>query len=67
MGEVKAKTTSIGSDKVCPLAQVLTEETRRVSHCRDDCEWNDGDGCAIWRLVKAAEHIVRDFQRSDSK
>jgi hypothetical protein len=60
MGEVKAKTTRIGSDKICPDGH----------HCWDSCEWNDGEGCAIWRLVKAAEHIVRDFQdfqRSDSK
>jgi hypothetical protein len=55
MGEVKAKTTRIGTAKICPFVE--------DSQCVDDCEWNDGiDGCAIWRLVKAAEHVVRFFE-----
>jgi len=61
-GKSWARTTRIGSEKSCPL--------RNHCHCFDDCEWNDGEGCAVWRLVKAAEHIVRsfqDFQRGDSK
>ena len=63
----KAKTTRIGSNKLCPI---VTAKQTTILHCLDDCEWNDGEGCAIWRLVKAAEHVVRffqDFQSGDSK
>jgi hypothetical protein len=66
MGEVKAKTTRIGTAKICPFVE--------DSQCVDDCEWNDGEGCAIWRIVKALEkmdfravQLLSSFQGGDSK
>lgn len=51
------------SDKICPLLTKslldLTDEdskhTVQIVFCRYDCEWHDGEGCAIWRLVKALD------------
>jgi hypothetical protein len=55
MGEVKQKTTKpadyIGSAKSCPMYG----SPHHFSFCRNDCEWNDGEGCAVWRIVKALE------------
>lgn len=44
-----AKTTSIGTDKICPV------NCNTFYHCLDSCEWNDGEGCAVWRIVKNLE------------
>jgi len=54
MGEVKAKTTRIGSDNLCPI-QCVGSAWEIEAHCHDKCEWNDGGGCAVWRIVKALE------------
>jgi hypothetical protein len=55
MGEMKQKTTKpsdyVGSGKSCPMYG----SPHHFSFCRNDCEWNDGEGCAVWRIVKALE------------
>jgi len=53
-GKSLAKTTRIGSDKVCPLASSKKDSY----HCIDDCEWFDGEDCAVWRIVKALEGTI---------
>jgi len=58
-GKSSAKTTKptdyIGSGKSCPMYG----SPHHFSYCRNDCEWNDGEGCAVWRIVRALEHLVR--------
>lgn len=46
----------IGTDKTCPLSSGV-----HAIKCMDDCEWNDGEGCAVWRIVKALEKTNTDF------
>jgi len=57
MGEVKPKTTKpsdyVGSGKSCPMYG----SPHHFSWCRNDCEWNDGEGCAVWRIVEALQKI----------
>ena len=52
----KAKTTRIGSDRLCPI-QCVGSAWEIEAHCHEKCEWNDGDGCAIWRIVQALQKI----------
>jgi len=44
----------IGSEKLCPI---MSADECTVMHCIDVCEWNDGEGCAVWRIVKALERM----------
>lgn len=45
----------IAPDKICPI---ITEDTDYPERCQDKCEWNDGEGCAVWRIVKALDRIA---------
>lgn len=51
--------TKVGSDKSCPFRSWEGDDYK----CLDDCEWNDGEGCAIWRIVKAIEGMHSDIER----
>jgi len=53
--ENQTPTTKTGSVKICPM---MTADLDYPSHCLDQCEWNDGDGCAIWRIVKGLDMLV---------
>ena len=57
MGEVREEeTTRIGSDKLCPI-RAGGGGLHPTLHCLDACEWNDGEGCAVWRIVEALQKI----------
>lgn len=47
MAGIAKPSTRIGTAKICPFVE--------DSQCVDDCEWFDGEGCAVWRIVKALE------------
>lgn len=46
----------VGSDKLCPI-QSVGSAWEIEAHCYEKCEWFDGEGCAIWRIVKALERL----------
>jgi hypothetical protein len=52
--EKQTHQTRIGEGTICPI---MSWDDLDI-HCSDACQWHDGDGCAIWRIVKALESIV---------
>jgi len=58
--EKQTHQTRIGEGTICPIMSSGDLDI----HCSDACQWHDGDGCAIWRIVKALEARNARLERS---